>query len=145
ETTGLDLAAARAIQIAALQLTGAQFEDQIFETLVDPEVPIPSASQRIHGIRDEDVQGAPRFAQVFPRLEAIIHGRALIGYNTGFDIAILEKECRLAGLTWTRPRFLCVQALARVVSQHIADDSLEALANWLGVEIKDRHTALGDA
>ena len=36
-------------------------------------------------------------------------------------------------------------ARPRIAEPHLADYSLESLAAWLGVEITDRHSALGDA
>ncbi|MGI9402112.1 MAG: DUF294 nucleotidyltransferase-like domain-containing protein, partial [Rhizobiaceae bacterium] len=48
-------------------------------------------------------------------------------------------------LPWKKPRALCVKMLATIVAPGLADHSLDALANWLGVTIEGRHQALGDA
>lgn len=145
ETTGLDLSAARAVQIAVLPLDGAQRNGDALEVLVNPQIPIPAQAQRIHGISDSDVSGKPVFAEIFGVLGAALNGRAVIGYNTEYDLTILEKECRLAGLAWSQPCALDVRFLAGAVSAQAAVSSLEKLAEWLGVTIDNRHTALGDA
>ena len=43
------------------------------------------------------------------------------------------------------PRTLDIRLLAQVVQPNLASFTLEGLSSWLGVEIKDRHSALGDA
>ncbi len=146
ETTGLDFRSARIVQIAALPLQGARIaEAEALDLLVNPREPIPVASTQIHGISDADVAAQPDFAGHHERIAAAMHERALIGYNIEFDISMLERECRLAGLPWKRPRALDVRLLAHLIGRELSDDSLEAIAARLGVAITDRHTALGDA
>ena len=68
----------------------------------------------------------------------------MIGHTVGFDLAMLKRECDLAGLPWTRPRTLDTRLLAQIAAPELAGYTLEKLA-WLGVEVADRHSALGDA
>ncbi len=147
ETTGLDPRHARIIQIAALRLEGARIEDGGgWQKFVNPGLPIPEATTAIHGIRDADVEAAGAFPEIWKDFTAHTGQRVLIGYRTGFDISVLKRECALAGIEWQERHWLCVQVLARLVSStHLAVDTLESLADWLGVTITGRHTALGDA
>ena len=69
----------------------------------------------------------------------------MIGHTLGFDLAILQRECMRAGIAWNKPRSLDTQLLAQVIEPDLAGHSLEQLVNWLGVELTDRHSALGDA
>ncbi len=66
ETTGLD--AAFPVEVSVLAVDGTVLPD----TLVDPGMPIPAAATAIHGITDEMVAGAPRFADVLPVLTRLI-------------------------------------------------------------------------
>ncbi|HRD76564.1 MAG TPA: 3'-5' exonuclease, partial [Hyphomicrobiaceae bacterium] len=60
ETTGLDAAAARIVQVGAVRMrAGAIVAGDTFDRLVNPGVPIPKATTAIHGLADEDVQDAP--------------------------------------------------------------------------------------
>ena len=70
---------------------------------------------------------------------------AVIGHTVGFDLAVLKRECDLAGLPWLRPRSLDTRLLAQIAAPELAGYSLENLAAWLGVDVADRHSALGDA
>jgi len=146
ETTGLDFRSARIVQIAAVPLEGTRVADsETLDLLVNPREPIPVSSTQIHGISDDDVAEHPDFASHFARIDATIRERALIGYNITFDLAMLERECRLAGLPWKRSRALDVRFLAHLAGRELSDDSLEAIAERLGITITERHTALGDA
>jgi CBS domain-containing protein len=146
ETTGLDARSARIVQIGALRLSGGSLrtEDR-FEALVKPGGAIPKTAIAIHGITDDMVAAAPAFAEVAPDLEAFAGRAIVVGYAIHYDLAVLEREYALAGRPWPRFRALDVRMLARLAAPTLADHSLERLCEWLGIEIKGRHTALGDA
>jgi len=147
ETTGLDPRHARIVQIALMRINGGQLDrEQTWHRLVNPGVPIPDKAAAVHGIRDDEVSDAHVFSRAWADAETFIGPRVLIGYRTIFDISVLKRECALAGLDWRERPWLCVQTLSRLVlSENLAVDSLETLADWLGVSIHDRHSALGDA
>jgi CBS domain-containing protein len=146
ETTGLDTARARIVQIGGIGIAaGRLVPDPTLETLVAPDVAIPSASSDIHGVTDAMVRDAPDFATAWAELLAFAHGRILIGHSIGFDLAVLEREVRRAGLAWKKPRSLCVRLLAAAAEPNLPDYSLETLADWLDISIAGRHSALGDA
>ena len=80
------------------------------------------------------------------RISTAFLGQAVvIGHTVGFDLAVLKRECDLAGLPWLRPRTLDTRLLAQIAAPELAGYTLENLAAWLGVDVADRHSALGDA
>ncbi len=146
ETTGLDTAKSRLVQIGAVRIqAGHLVAGDSFETLVNPGEPIPPASTRIHGIDDRRVAGAPPYIDTIDRLEAWIGGSLVIGHSIGFDLAILKRETKRLGRTWRKPQALDTRLLARIANPKLPDVTLEIIASWLGLEIVGRHTALGDA
>lgn len=146
ETTGLDTTKARIIQLGAVRITGgAVDESQSFQRLINPGVPIAPDSRAIHGISDEDIAGADTFREVKPAFDAWRREAVLIGYASGFDLAMLKREQEIAGLEWVAPRCLDVRYLATIVAPTLPDFSLDTLAAWLDIEIRQRHSALGDA
>jgi CBS domain-containing protein len=146
ETTGLDPAKARIVEIAAVPLRhGKLDEEAALRRLINPGVPIPLVATGIHGIDDAAVAGAPGFAAVWPEFIAAISGAVLIGHTIGFDLALLKRECERAGLPWIAPRTLDTTLLAQVAEPHLGSYTLEALASWLGATVDGRHSALGDA
>ena len=80
ETTGLDVTRERVVQVGAISMLGAKILDQPpLDQLIDPEVPIPPTASRVHGLKDDDVVGAPTFAAFAPKLHEILSGRVVIG------------------------------------------------------------------
>jgi CBS domain-containing protein len=146
ETTGLDTARARIVQIGAVALShGRILDGRQIDLLIDPEVPVPSTSTRIHGITNAMVRNAPAFASAWAALQAFIENRVIIGHAIGFDLSMLERETARAGMEWRKPRSLCVRLLARLAEPGQRDYSLDALAARFGIVISGRHSALGDA
>src|SRR5206468_1463958 len=64
-------------------------------------IPIPAPSSAIHGIRDADVAGAPRFREIAAELASFLAGSDLAGYNiAGFDLPVLRVEFLRAGVSF---------------------------------------------
>lgn len=146
ETTGLDPIMARIVQFGTVLIDNGKLSDATrVEMIINPAIPIPPASTEVHGISDTDSATAPTLIKAWPVFEKAIRDRVVIGHNIGFDIAVLEAEAKRNALVFRRPRSLCVRMLSVLVAPSLASHSLDALAGWLGVEVKDRHRALGDA
>ncbi len=146
ETTGLDAANARLIQVGLVKIDGERvLEGEAYQTLVNPHVEITRENTKIHGITNELTKTAPEFANILDAMEAFIGKSAIIGHNTGFDLCIIEKECNRIGREYRDHRRLDTMALARIVRPTLNNFALDTIAEWLGVPLVDRHTALGDA
>ena len=67
ETTSLDPAKARIVEIAAVRLTAGRVDSaDPFRRLVRPDEPIPAAAIAIHHIDDGKVADAPAFERRIP-------------------------------------------------------------------------------
>jgi DNA polymerase III subunit epsilon len=92
ETTGLDIGSARIVEISMLKIhvSGKQ---EILTLRINPEVPIPEESFRIHGISDDDVKDQPTFRQLASKISEFIGSADLSGYNVlRFDLPLLAEE-----------------------------------------------------
>ncbi|MFA7431258.1 MAG: 3'-5' exonuclease [Rhodospirillaceae bacterium] len=146
ETTGLDINSDRMVSLGGVRVHGTRvFHIANVDRLVNPGMPIPSRSMAVHGITDEMVADAPVFREIFPVLEPLMRGAVMVGHNVGFDVAMLRRECTLAGIEWHDLPTLDTFLLGGMLFPDITDLSLENVAERLGVDIHGRHTALGDA
>ncbi|MEC9369438.1 MAG: DUF294 nucleotidyltransferase-like domain-containing protein [Pseudomonadota bacterium] len=146
ETTSVDSAQARAVQIGAIRVAAARIvPEETYSVLVNPGIPVPKVSSAVHGLTDKDLAGSPPFVDRIESLEAFLGGAVLIGHTIGYDLTVLQREYELAGRSWTAPRALCVRMLARVAVPSLAGYSLDQICAWLDVPVANRHTALGDA
>lgn len=121
-------------------------EDGVREwsTLVRPESRIPDYIQRLTGIDDDMVAGAPRFADIADELFDRLDGRLFVAHNARFDHGHLRAAFRRAGLDM-RPQVLCTVKLSRRLFPDHRRHSLDHLIERHGLVVADRHRALGDA
>jgi DNA polymerase III epsilon subunit-like protein len=143
ETTGLNVRSDRVVQVAAIFMRGDERAGEYeIDTLVNPGVPIPASSTRIHHITDEDVTDAPAFVDIADKLKKLFSGHVVIGHNIGFDIAVLRHEFARAGLTWHEPPVIDIGQLLGALQPSLPDVGFETVASALGVNIQDRHSAI---
>ena len=136
ETTGLDPRKARVIELAGVRLSAGKLAagDQFRQLLRPADEPIPAETTRIHGIDDAMVAERP-VRRCLAQLQSLSRPGRGDRHTVGFDLAMLKRECDLAGLPWIRPRTLDTRLLAQIVAPELAGYALEKLAAWLGVEV----------
>ena len=112
ETTGLDVRTDRVVQIGAVKIIDGQIDHgHIISINVDPEIKIPERSIRVHGLTNDALKGQPKIDQAFRDLITIIGDLPIIGFNIGFDLAILSNEARRLNLDWEPPQAICLRLL----------------------------------
>lgn len=143
ETTGLG-AEARLVEIGARRYCadGTAWD---FETLVDPGVPIPGAVQRIHGISDDMVAGAPDARTALRRFFTFAEGAALVAHNAAFDARMIMQDAARAGLRLPPAPVHDTLRLARRIVPHLWSYRLPSVARVLRIPSPVFHRALPDA
>ena len=99
ESTGLDPKKDRIVEIAAVCFTFDAILES-FETLIDPECPIPETSQDIHKISQEMVAGKPKIQEILPRILKMAEGRKTAMHP--FNLRELRADIQ-SGKTWPKP------------------------------------------
>lgn len=101
ETTGIDVAKDRIVEIAILKIRPDGQKDMKVRR-VNPGIPIPKEASDVHGILDEDVKDAPSFAQIAKSLFILLQDCDLAGYNSNrFDVPLLAEEFLRAGINFS--------------------------------------------
>ena len=144
ETTGLDPRRDAIVAAAAIPFVHGRARPG-FVALVNPGRSIPPAATDIHGIDDAAVAGAPPVHTVLPQLAAACGARILVGYDIGFDLAMLRRAGSPAGADLARRVALDSRRLVKIVHPTRPDRPLEVAAAALGLDVRGRHTADGDA
>ena len=156
ETTGLDLNHDRVVSAAAYRVVDGRIAlGDVFSSLVSPGRDIPAAAVKIHGIIPSMVDNAPSFAEVFEKFVDYIGTDILVGYHVGFDLHFLNIYMRRAHGFPVQNLTLDAQSMCRKVCfpQHLrayagrlkGSQNLDAVVRHFGIEIPERHTAVGDA
>ncbi|MBO1266959.1 exonuclease domain-containing protein [Arthrobacter cavernae] len=99
---------------------------------------------RIHGIRAEDVAGAPRFGELFPEIGAFIGGDVLAAHNAAFDLGVIRSGLEVSGLAGPAYEYVCTVMLARRCYS-LVSNSLPYAAEEAGVPLLNHHDAAEDA
>ncbi len=143
ETTGGHASANGITEIAILIHNGKEVTEQ-FRTLVNPGIPIPIYIQSLTGINDDMVKSAPRFNEVAQQIYALLHDKIFVAHNVNFDFSFLHYHLAAAGLH-LQSRKLCTVRLSRKIIPGLASYSLGRLCKEVGIEVVERHRAMGDA
>lgn len=117
----------------------------VFETLLNPERPIPPAVTRLTRITWDMVRRAPTMRDMAPRIAESLRGRLFVAHNAAFDWRFVTGELSRHGAQVVAGERLCTVKLARAVVPHIRRRSLDALSYYYGIENHARHRAAGDA
>jgi DNA polymerase III epsilon subunit family exonuclease len=135
----------RMIEIGACRVARGEIGDE-FESLVNPELPLPRFISALTGITDEMLGAAPKFVEVAHRWLTFAGDSILVAHNSNFDLNLLNYEiARVFPGSRMRNADLCTVELARRVAPAIENHNLDSLADYFGIEIKQRHRAGGDA
>jgi DNA polymerase-3 subunit epsilon len=146
ETTGLSPGSGDAIvSLAGVRVVnGRVLAGETFARLVNPRMPIPASSTTFHGITDEMVRDKPPIEVVLHQFHGFCAGAVLVAHNAAFDMKFITLGQGAAGVLFDHP-VLDTQLLATAIGGDWLDRSLDGLAERLGVTVRARHTALGDA
>ena len=154
ETTGVDATTDRVIEIGMVGFDDGKVSFREAR-LMDPGMPIPEGARAVHGISDEEVAGAPSFAEALPGILELLKGRVPVAYNAGFDRGFLLAELdRVRGLVseeqlppalrqevvWIDPLVWARETLDERQRKRLVD-----VAEHFGVSLEQAHRAAGDA
>mgnify|MGYP000456860932 CR=1 FL=1 len=98
ETTGINIANDKIVEISILKVfPNGNKESKTW--LVNPEMEIPQGSIDVHGITNEKVATEPTFKELASKVNEMISGCDLAGFNSNrFDIPLLAEELMRAGI-----------------------------------------------
>jgi len=143
ETTGGSASKSRITEIAVYKTDGKEIIES-YSSLVNPGRSIPRHISNLTGITDEMVADAPPFSQIIDQLDAITKDSIFVAHNVNFDYGFMRAEYERCKRQFIRKK-LCTVRLSRQIIKNQASYSLGKLSANLGISLKNRHRAAGDA
>lgn len=144
ETTGLEPNNDRVIEVAVSKFTFSEVIET-FETLIDPERPIPQSTIEIHHISDEMVKGKPKAAEIMPKVLKLIGNHIIIGHGIQLDVNFIAEECKRSSIpcNLTKNRYLDTLRMARLYGETPVN-SLQKLRQHFNIAEEGAHRAMSD-
>lgn len=143
ETTGSFPSKHGITEIAIVLMNGGEVEG-VFETLINPQQPIPAFIANMTGISDAMVAMAPNFEDQAEKIYRLLSDRIFVAHNVNFDHSFVKYYLQLAGYQLQVPK-ICTIRLARKVFPGLKKYGLGHLTRSLDIPISNRHRAGGDA
>ena len=144
ETTGLSPTHDRLTEIGAVRMRGMQVVET-FNTMVDPEQPIPAKIVELTGITDAMVEGAPKEAEALRKfMEFCGENPVLAAHNAKFDTSFVRNVCKRQHITFdfaTLDTLILCKCMLPTMSRH----RLDGVAKALKLGKFDHHRASDDA
>ena len=149
ETTGGSHSNSSITEIGAVKIRGGEIIGE-FQTLVNPESPIPAFITVLTGITDAMVIEAPKIGEAlfsFLEFAGSPEETVLIAHNAPFDIGFLKAAAVECATPWPKFQVIDTARVARcVVTRDEAPNcKLATLANFFGAATNPDHRALSDA
>lgn len=143
ETTGGNSKTGRITEIAIYVHDGQKIIKQ-FDTLINPEMPIPPFVRRLTKITDKMVATAPKFEEVAEQIAEITKDTVFVGHDVVSDYNFVKTAFKKLGLEYNRKK-LCTLNLSRKLILEEKSYSLGKLCKSLKIPLEGHHRAASDA
>ncbi|MDA3905598.1 MAG: exonuclease domain-containing protein [Bacteroidales bacterium] len=143
ETTGVNAKSDRLTEIAIIIFDGEKIVKE-FSSLINPECKIPYRITQMTGINNKMVENAPKFYELAKDIVEITEGVTFVAHNAAFDYRFIRAEFESLGYNFERKTLDTIK-LARKFIPGLRSYSLGNLCADIGIEINNRHRAMGDA
>lgn len=143
ETTGGHANYCGITEIAVVLFDGKKIEG-IYETLVNPEMPIQPYVQSLTGITNAMVATAPLFSSIAAHIHHLLKDRIFVAHNVNFDYAFVKQHLTNCGFELNSSK-LCTIRLSRKIFPGLPKYGLGNICHSLQIKHTQQHRAAGDA
>jgi DNA polymerase-3 subunit epsilon len=149
ETTGLDPRHDHVVSYGAVPIRDGRVKtSESVYGLVHVPHDVPASSVKFHGLRTQDLDGAPPLAECVAVLDDLIGDHPIVAHCAWIERSFLHKAFRRSYLPFTSPIVDTAVLAQRLLDVDLAPDqavSLEYATTALGLPVHSPHHALGDA
>lgn len=145
ETTGLSPDQGdRVTEVGVVILADGEIVDR-YQSLINPQRPIPAFVQSLTGITDAMVSNAPSASSIMQELYDFVGETPFVAHNASFDQKFLDAEYARTGLV-RQAKMACSLLLARRMYPNMPNHKLATLVRFLSLPSQGTyHRALADA
>ncbi len=144
ETTGLSPLTDKIVEFAAVKLR-PNGSTEVYNTLVNPEVPIPKRTTDIHGIEDNMVKNSPAIENLLNPFLDFAGALPIVGHNVKFDFGLLSSNFYRFNIPFPSSQIYCSLKASRKAFERMPNHRLDTLVNQLNIPLGNHHHGLNDA
>ncbi|MDQ0200533.1 exonuclease domain-containing protein [Neobacillus ginsengisoli] len=134
------------LSIGAIKMTGHQVHiDDTFYSLIHSELPLSDAISSLTNIQEEQLRTAPEAKEVLIQFFKYVHSDILVAHHAKHEQSFMQRMTWDIMRTRFEHRIIDTSFLIRLSNPTKRSLPLEEICEECGIEIKDRHHALGDA
>jgi DNA polymerase-3 subunit epsilon len=149
ETTGLDPRRDHIVSYGAVPVRDGRVKtSESVYGLVHVPGDVPGSSIKFHGLRTQDLDGAPPLTDCVAALDGLIGGHPVVAHCAWIERSFLRRAFRRSYLTFSSPMVDTAVLARRILGIDLEPGqtvSLEYAATELGLPVHSPHHALGDA
>lgn len=119
--------------------------DLTYHQLVNPYRPIPPIATEITGITEEMVADQPDIFEALRSFLDFTQNSCLVAHNSDFDLSFINIKLRKFCKTKIQHNTLDTMVLGMTLYPTDSNHTLDNMCTKHGIEVVDRHNALGDA
>jgi len=141
ETTGLDFINDDILEICIFETKENEIKSK-FHSYIKSDKKIRPRITAINKIGSEDVANSPLIDEVAKEIIRLYPKHIFVAHNCfGFDANMLMSKCPKL---FNDKMFLDTREMASDIFPNLDSVSMTSLTDFLGIKIKDQHTATGD-
>ncbi|EHI73886.1 DNA polymerase III, alpha subunit [Streptococcus criceti] len=142
ETTGMSGAAAKIIEISAIQVRQHQPVAE-FSMLINPHQKLTYFIKQLTGITDAMLDRAPEIEEVLAQFKDFLGQDVIVGHNVHFDVNFLYDNFLHYRKEYLTNDFVDTLRLSRKYLD-LSRNRLDDLIDYYGFAKRDKHRALND-
>lgn len=142
ETTGLSPQTCGITEIGAVRFEAGEVTD-VFDTFVNPGMPIPENIVNLTGITDQMVASAPVPAEAVKSFLEFAGDSMLVAHNANFDISFIRKVASESKQRFDNP-YLDTVSLSKHLNRSLSKHNLDAVRKHYGLPDFNHHRAVDD-
>lgn len=143
ETTGLSPLDSKILEIGAIKVENGKIIDK-FETLINPEIPIPPYISSKINIFNNMVKNKPTLENIFNEFISFLGNYPLVIHNAKFDMSFLIENAKKFNITIKNQVFDTVLGSKKLFPE-LKKYNLAFLCKYFNIQNENAHRAISDA
>jgi len=134
-----------ACSIGIVKVSNNKIVDKFYTLIQPPTLDFDDVNIGIHGITPNDVATAPKFNEVWEKINHYFDGSSLLtAYNAAFDMTVLKACLKEYNIDVPEFEYVCALQIANRQYPNCDKHTLDCICNHLNISLDEHHNALAD-